>query len=70
MENNSETFNDVMTEPELLDLFGIKKNALDDLRYRHQLPFCRVTKNTRMYLVKAVLKFLQNRRTVLNQEAR
>jgi hypothetical protein len=70
MKNDTGRLNDVATEQELLDLFGIKKTALDDLRYRHQLPFCKVTKNSRVYFVEDVLKFLQKRRTILNQEAR
>ena len=60
---------DILTEKELLDLLGIKKSALDDLRYRHQLPFCKVSNTARIYLVKDVLEFIASKRTVLNKQA-
>jgi hypothetical protein len=60
---------DILTEKELLELLGIKKSALDDLRYRHQLPFCKISSTNRIYLVKDVLGFIAGRRQVLNQNA-
>ena len=60
---------DILTEKELLELLGIKKSALDDLRYRHQLPFCKISNTNRIYLVKDVLDFIADKRTVLNKQA-
>ncbi len=60
---------DILTEMELLDLLGIKKSALNDLRYRHHLPFCKVSNTARIYLVKDVLDFIASKRTVLNKQA-
>jgi hypothetical protein len=53
----------------LLELLGIKKSALDDLRYRQQLPFCRVSNRNRIYLVKDVLDFIASKRLILNKNA-
>lgn len=61
------TMNDILTETELLDLLGIKKSLLDDLRHNHQLPYCKISKTSRVYLVSDVLEFITNRRTVLNR---
>jgi hypothetical protein len=63
------SIDDILTEKELLELLGIKKSALDDLRYRHQLPFCKVSSTNRIYLVKDVLEFIANRRIILNKKA-
>jgi hypothetical protein len=59
--------NDILTEKELLDLLGIKKSALNELRYKHYLPFCKITNTNRIYLVKDVLDFIANKRIVLNR---
>jgi hypothetical protein len=48
---------------------GIKKSALDDLRYRHKMPFCKISSTNRIYLVKDVLGFIESRRRVLNKDA-
>jgi len=60
---------DILTEQELLDLLGIRKSALDRLRHEQQLPFCKITNTNRVYLVRDVLEFIENRRTVLNIQA-
>ncbi len=60
---------DILTEKELLELLGIKKSALDDLRYRHRLPFCKVSSTNRIYLVKDVLGFIASKRLILNKDA-
>ena len=60
---------DILTEKELIELLGIKKSALDDLRYRHKLPFCKVSNTNRIYLVKDVLDFIASKRVVLNKDA-
>jgi hypothetical protein len=58
-----------LTERELIELLGIKKSALDDLRYRQRLPFCKISSTNRIYLVKDVLGFIESRRRVLNKDA-
>ena len=61
--------NDFLTEKELLELLGIKRSALDDLRYRHKFPFCKISNTNRIYLVKDVLDFIESKRVVLNKDA-
>ena len=69
-ENQSlKNIDDILTEKELIELLGIKKSALDDLRYRHKLPFCKVSNTNRIYLVKDVLDFIASKRVVLNKDA-
>ena len=60
---------DILTEKELIELLGIKKSALADLRYRHHLPFCKISNTNRIYLVRDVLNFIAGKRTVLNKQA-
>ena len=64
---NLKSWNDILTEKELIDLLGIKKTALSELRYKHHLPFCKITNTIRIYLVRDVLDFIQNKRMVLNR---
>jgi hypothetical protein len=70
MDNESHSLrsvDDILTEKELIELLGIKKSALDDLRYRHRLPFCKISSTNRIYLVKDVLDFIAGKRLILNQ---
>jgi hypothetical protein len=53
----------------VLELFGIKKSALDSLRLNSELPFCQVTRYQRVYFVDDLLKWLRGRRKVLNEGA-
>ena len=64
---NPKSIDDILTEQELLDLLGIKRAALDELRYNHQLPFCKINNTNRIYLVNDVLNFISSRRIVLNE---
>ena len=57
----------ILTEKELLELLGIKRSALDDLRYKKQLPFCKISNTNRIYLVKDVIEFIESQRIVLNR---
>ena len=57
----------ILTERELLELLGIKRSALDDLRHKKQLPFCKISNTNRIYLVKDVIEFIEGRRIVLNR---
>ena len=66
-ENQSQSLELILTEKEVLDLFGIKKSALDSLRRKAQLPFCKVTNNNRVYFVADIISWLKKRRKVLNQ---
>ena len=59
---------DILTEPELLSLFGIKKPTLDTLRWEHGLPYCRVTRTARLYLLEDLFMFLEKRRVVSDSE--
>ena len=61
------SMDDILTEKELLELLGIKRSALDDLRYRHCLPFCKISHTNRIYLVKDVLDFIESKRIILNR---
>ena len=56
----------LMLEEELMKLLDVNKQALDNLRYKEQLPFIKVTKTTRLYLEKDIMEWLVERRTVLN----
>ena len=60
---------DILTERELLELLGIKRSALDELRYRQRFPFCKISNTNRIYLVKDVLDFIESKRMVLNKNA-
>jgi hypothetical protein len=59
---------DILTEQELLDLLGVTKSKLTDLRCRHKLPFCRVSLRHRIYLVSDVLDFIVSKRIVLDKD--
>lgn len=60
---------DILTEKELIELLGIKKSALDDLRYKRRLPFCKISSTNRIYLVKDLLDFIESKRVALNKDA-
>ena len=64
---NLKSVDDILTEQELLNLLGIKKSALNELRYKQQLPFCKVSNTNRIYLVKDVLNFIASKRIILNR---
>ena len=67
MEKDQKNIDDILTEKELLELLGIKRSALDDLRHKKQLPFCKISNTNRIYLVKDVIEFIESRRMVLNK---
>ncbi len=69
MENSEDlsNMNEILTERELIDLLGIKKSALDDFRYNQLLPFCRISKTNRIYIVRDVLDFIKSKRIILNR---
>ena len=67
MEKDQKNIDDILTEKELLELLGIKRSALDDMRHKKQLPFCKISNTNRIYLVKDVIEFIESRRIVLNK---
>jgi len=69
MANDLKGLEKILTEKELIELLGIKRNGLDDLRYKKQLPFCKISKTNRIYLVKDVIEFIESKRMVINKDA-
>jgi len=59
--------NEILTERELLDMFGFKKEFLDNLRRKQQFPFCKISDRVRFYLVEDVYDFIKGRRQILNR---
>ena len=60
--------NEVLTEKELLDMFGFKKEFLDNLRRNHKFPFCKISDRVRFYLVEDVFNYIKGRRLILNRQ--
>ena len=65
---NPTSTTDILTEQELLGLLGMKKGALNDLRYKQKFPFCKISNTVRIYLVRDVLDFVASKRVVLNKD--
>jgi len=57
----------LLTESELLELFGVSKATLGRLRYEAQLPFCKITQQRRLYFDDSIEAWLKNREKVLNR---
>ena len=57
----------LLTESEILELFGISKATLSRLRNEAQLPFCKITQQRRLYFVDSIEEWLKNREKVLNK---
>jgi len=68
MSEQTNPLNEILTEQELLDLLGIKKNYLGQLRREKQLPFCGISKGLRMYLAKDVVDYIRSKRTVIKND--
>jgi len=66
---NLKSVDDILTEQELLNLLGIKKSALSELRYKHRLPFCKISNTNRIYLVKDVLDFIASKRMIIDKDS-
>ena len=72
MSNESQqlkSVDDILTEIELIELLGIKKSALDELRYKHKMPFCKISNTNRIYLVRDVLDFIASKRIILDKDS-
>jgi transcriptional regulator with XRE-family HTH domain len=66
MSNQTEGVENLLTEKELLDLFGVSKSTLSNLRRNQRLPFLQVTRIKRLYLESALMAWLRTRSMVLN----
>ena len=66
-ENQHDTISELITEKELLELFGIKKESLDYLRREKRLPFLKVGTTTRLYHQRSIMKWLMAREVILNR---
>lgn len=58
--------NEILTEKELLDLLGIKKDFLSRLRREKQFPFCKVSETQRVYLARDVVDYIKSKRMVID----
>ena len=65
-EDQHDTINELLTEKELLELFGIKKESLDYLRREKHLLFLKVGTTIRLYHQRSIMKWLMAREVVLN----
>ncbi|MFH1617231.1 MAG: hypothetical protein ABIB65_01500 [Candidatus Margulisiibacteriota bacterium] len=60
---------EILTEKELIEFLGLKRGALDELRATRKLPFCRLNRMNRVYLVADVLEFIKRTRVVLDKDS-
>ena len=60
---------EILTEKELIDLLGIKKQFLDRLRREKKFPFCKVSTTKRIYLAKDVVDYIKGKRMILDRDA-
>ena len=65
-EKEMTSFQDIIIEPDLLNLLELKKSQLDYMRQEKKLPFCKLTNNNRVYIVADVLNWMVGQRVVLN----
>ena len=61
--------NEIMTEPEVIDLTGLNKGALANLRDNKKLPFCPITSRVRIYMVTDIVDYISGRRRIINKDA-
>jgi len=66
MANDQNPLNEILTEKELCDLLGVNKGAVENLRRKHGLPYCRITKTQRLYLTKDIVDFAKSKRMVID----
>lgn len=55
------TFKDLATEETILQVLGVNDKALAELRNKEGLPYVRVNRNSRLYLIPVVMEWLQSR---------
>ena len=63
---NSETLQNVITEPEIEKLLGVTKDQLAVLRTRGGLPFIKINNRSRLYFESDLISFFKDRRVRLN----
>jgi len=68
MSNESPTLENIITEETMLELLGLKKEALGVLRRDKGLPFLKISTRSRVYLESDVVSWLTSRRVVLNRD--
>ncbi len=56
----------LITDPDLCELFGCKTKQLARLRNEARLPFLKISRTRRLYLESDVIEWLLSRRKVLN----
>ena len=61
--------NEILTEQELLDLLGVKKDFLSRLRRERKFPFCKISETQRVYLAKDVVDYIKSKRMVIDRHA-
>ena len=64
-ENQDATLQNVLTESDLMDLLGMKKEQLARLRGKG-LPFIKLTDRNRLYFEQDIIDFFFKSRIVLN----
>ena len=68
-EDQTNPLNEILTEQELIDLLGIKKDFLSRLRREKQFPFCKISETQRVYLARDVVDYIKSKRMVINRHA-
>ena len=66
MSNEIQKIENLVTEPDLCELFGCTKDQLSRLRSEEQFPFLKITRKQRLYLESDVIGWLLSRRKILN----
>ena len=70
MENvQTNPLNEILTEIELIELLGIKKDFLSRLRREKQFPFCKISETQRVYLARDVVDYIRSKRMVIDKHA-
>ena len=67
-ETKEVTLQNVLTETDLCELFGMNKNQIASLRNTKGLPFIRLSRTNRLYFEKDIIDFFESQRTVLNKD--
>ena len=63
------TLKNVLTEKDLLDLLGLTKTQVTDLRLNKGLPFIKVNQNSRLYFEDDIIQFFYKSRVILDRDA-
>ena len=68
-DNQRATLKNVLTEQDLLDLLGLTKTQVSDLRLKKGLPFIKVNQNSRLYFEDDIIQFFYKSRVILDRDA-